>query len=985
MRGIFGGWRVKFAFGICEFLTLNDEFEHFIDYVYLYRRRRYSLETIRNLVTHEAHEYYAKHGFPAGYFTSSSSSSSNPSSAGYPSGSGYGITMMRSPSPSRMKRQVSGSSDGSDGGGSGGSNPTSPINFMDEPVYDWEIAMSDDEEIEGENVGEEIGVDEEDDEEDVDDDEDEEDDEDYEEYDEDEEQDAEHRQQQQQESGAVEGEGERADDKENVEEVRRRRRSSLLRHLRKPSGGGESDDASSPDPEGPSSAEDDKNKSKAEGQVGEEDDVEMDVDIDLDIEDLDEALEDPNFNLELSSCASASGSPTSPQQMSSPSSPSSATSPSSGQANGVFTAFYVPPVQQVFAPQPMPAQDSSSSALGGALGGESLSPAGPTTAPPSSPSPDGSSSLLIDPSSASPSPPSTPPPPAVQQVQLPLQTIQIPMHIPSPTPPPIMDLPPPRLSSVPVWALRNMEMLGGSMGKGTPVNRERAAEWAGAWSIVTASSTMARSISADGSVSPAENVVGDNSKREADFRMEVDSAEGGGRREGEIKPVLRLSLPGDDLDVSLSVTSSSSNPAESGEIQPQGAAGSTDSNAASSSSKQSMLVDFEPQNQAAWDAFLASLGDPLTTAPSSSSSGVQQSAQQGMLGHDLRGAPPPYSSLHPPHSPPPPTPTPPSPASSTCSLSQESSGSPGSPGPSVTIHSPGTSANNGGMMNPMFGMMNVNMMFGVPGAQGSGGNGGYAHQGGGQMQQLIAQQQQGGSEVGVAGGASGQQCFPAMGLTMSMPPPSPAAAMGMTASMGGPSFNNAPPFNSMPSFNMGMGLGMNPATMNMNVPLNMGMGMPMPMSMQMPMSMPFAGLQLGLTLSLAPQQHSAHQQQQQQNQGQLQWLPGGSGVQGNGGVGAQVPGVDFDLAALGAPGNGIGIGPGGDGMNMFSLVNASTPANTPLNSPLSPPSSSIPSSMLGVLSSGSPSSVPKENEKGPGGMGSGGAGATPSTLSYALG
>jgi hypothetical protein len=274
------------------------------------------------------------------------------------------------------------------------------------------------------------------------------------------------------------------------------------------------------------------------------------------------------------------------------------------------------------------------------------------------------------------------------------------------------------------------------------------------------------------------------------------------------------------------------------------------------------------------------------------------------------------------------------------------------------------------MMNPMFGMMNVNMMFGVPGAQGGGSNGGYApHQAGQMQQQLMPQQQQQGVTEG-SGGPNGQQCFPAMGLTMSMPPPNPAA-MGMTAPMGGPSFNNAPSFNSMPSFNMGMGLGMNPATMNMNVPLNMGMGMPMPMSMQMPMS--FAGLQLGLTLSLAPQQHS----------GQQQWMAGGSGgVQGNGG---QVPGVDFDLASLGAPGNGMGIGPGGDGMNMFSLVNASTPANTPLNSPLSPTSSSIPSSMLGVLGSGSPSSAPKDNEKGPGGMGSGGAGATPSTLSYALG
>ncbi|KAJ2934097.1 hypothetical protein H1R20_g2968, partial [Candolleomyces eurysporus] len=950
------------------------------------RRRRYSLETIRNLVTNEAHEYYANHGFPAGYFTSSSSSSNPP----YPSGSssiGYGnagVTMLRSPSPSRIKRQVSGSSDGSDGGATG-SNPTSPVNFMDEPVYDWEIAMSDEEEVEGEaGFGPE---DEEEDEEDVDDDED--DDEDYEEY-EDEEGDVAEQQQQQDGSVTPEVDAEHAADKENAmqEEVsaeaeeeerrkrHRRRRSSLLK-LRKESGGGESEEGSSPDPEGPSSPGDDKTKSNADGEV---DDAVMDVDIDLDIEDLDEALVDPNFNLELSSCASASasGSPTSPQQMSSPSSPS-ATSPSSGQSNGVFTAFYVPPVQipvpQVFAPQPLPAQDSSSSALGGALGGTAGGEAA-TTTPGSSPSPDGTSSLLIDPGSA-PSPPATPPPPAVQQVQLPLQTIQIPMHIPSPTPPPIVDLPPPRLSSVPVWALRNMEMLGGSMGKGTPINRDRADEWARAWSSVKGPSTMARSLSADGSAAPAENATSDSSKREADFRMEVDSAEGGGRREGEMKPVLRLSLPGDDLDVSTA----SGNAAASNQIQPQGAAGPADSNPASSSCKQSMLVDtaFEPQNQAAWDAFLASLGDPLTTAPSaSSSSGIQQTAQQGMVVHDIRGAPPPYSSLHPPHSPPPPTPTPPSPASSTCSLSQESSGSPGSPGPSVTIHSPGTSANNGGMMNPMFGMMNVNMMFGVPGAQGGGGNGGYApHQGAQMQQQLMPQQQQQGVSEG--SGANGQQCFPAMGLTMSMPPPGPAAAMGMTASMGGPSFNNGPSFNSMPSFNMGMGLGMNPATMNMNVPLNMGMGMPMPMSMQMPMSMPFAGLQLGLTLSLAPQQHSA--QQQQQNQGQLQWSQGGSVVQGNGG---QVPGVDFDLASLGVPGNGMGIGPGGEGMNMFSLVNASTPANTPLNSPLSPSSSSIPSSMLGVLGSGSPS-APKDNEKGPGGMGGGGAGATPSTLSYALG
>ncbi|KAF6746912.1 hypothetical protein DFP72DRAFT_616887 [Ephemerocybe angulata] len=253
-------------------------------------RRRYSLETIRSLVTHEAHEYYAKNGFPTGFFTSAGTTTFGNAGAN----AGMSIRSMGGGGPSRLRaqslsRQVSGSSTSSEGEG-----PTSPINFMDEEVYDWEIAMSDDEDE---------GL--------VDEDDDDDDDEDWEEDDAKAGEDR-------AEEGSPDAET-KVEDEEERNLKRRRRRSSILMQLRKPSR--EADDTPSPGAESPAPED----QSKGEEKEDDVDAVDMDVDIDLDLEDLDEALEDPNFNLELS--ASTSASPTSPQ----PASPSPTSAGVAGQ------------------------------------------------------------------------------------------------------------------------------------------------------------------------------------------------------------------------------------------------------------------------------------------------------------------------------------------------------------------------------------------------------------------------------------------------------------------------------------------------------------------------------------------------------------------------------------------------------------------------------------------------------------------------------
>ncbi|KAF8871353.1 hypothetical protein BD779DRAFT_1478294, partial [Infundibulicybe gibba] len=61
--------------------------------------------------------------------------------------------------------------------------------------------------------------------------------------------------------------------------------------------------------------------------------------------------------------------------------------------------------------------------------------------------------------------------------------MQLQQHMPSPTlehphhPAPILPLPPPKLGSIPVYALRGLDLGMKVIGRGTPIDRARAAEW----------------------------------------------------------------------------------------------------------------------------------------------------------------------------------------------------------------------------------------------------------------------------------------------------------------------------------------------------------------------------------------------------------------------------------------------------------------------------------------------------------------------------
>ncbi|KAH6901277.1 hypothetical protein BKA70DRAFT_1310140 [Coprinopsis sp. MPI-PUGE-AT-0042] len=293
--------------------------------------------------------------------------------------------------------------------------------------------------------------------------------------------------------------------------------------------------------------------------------------------DLDEALSDPSFNLELSSptatspTALAFGEATAARERStSPLSPS----PSPG---GVFNAFYVPPAPRtvgVYLDAPGENVEQAAPVEQDMEGGYQETPAQSITPPPASP----------------------------LQVHL-----QMPMS-------PILEIPPPRLSTVPVWALRSMDMMvGGSMGRGTPVDKDRKMEW------VTVkprySTPMSPAISSAGGLFP---VTGDVKKEHGD-----------GGEERDRKPVLRLSMPGEDGNMSSGARG------DSGRAIPNSSSGTGEKVGGGD-------APFEP-NDADWAAFLADLAAGGAQSSSASSIPGPSSGSQGYSQQEYQGHPPPYT------------------------------------------------------------------------------------------------------------------------------------------------------------------------------------------------------------------------------------------------------------------------------------------------------------------------------------------------------
>ncbi|TFK24802.1 hypothetical protein FA15DRAFT_704239 [Coprinopsis marcescibilis] len=667
-------------------------------------RRRYSLETIRAIVAQEAHEYYERHGFPLGYYGGGGSSRAGPSRmplvyGGQPIASGsYSGGAGASSSRLGQLAMKGGSGEGESAGSTPSNSPTSPINFMDEPVYDWEINSSDEEEFSD----------------------DEDDDEDYEYMEDD--------------SGMVEGEEEA--EKSGVEG--NKENMDMVVGGDAPAVGDAVDKAV---PEGISSAAKGKGKAKEDsppkklpaharrrvtakssqrrraasapaasasglstslaiGPSGtilpaeEADGADVDIDMDavdsedvgddeefedeegqtssppgiptlaqetekdspkavdatspaIDSEeaeeaqrraDLDEALSDPSFNLELSSptspvlalAAERSASPDAPT------SPSAASSQPLVNPGGVFNAFYVPPPSPTRRPVVM-------GMYGGALDGE------PAVVPEENATPSSVLPMLTGYESQGAE---------VLQEQVaeygsPLSSIST-LAPPSPVSPlqvhlqmpmsPILELPPPRLSTVRVWALRNMDMMvGGSMGRGTPVDQDRRGAWARAFS----DARRGRSV---GSAHGLERNQGlRQGGGDGDILM-GDSSGGGPRpdrkggalgmkRESEEdrKPILRLTTPGEDVnDAPMPV------PGFNVTGGNQGGPMNSPSSASSSSAHSKMDEEsgFEP-NQADWDAFLASLAVPVSS--SSSSEGRQNLLNYQQHQHMHQGQPPPYT------------------------------------------------------------------------------------------------------------------------------------------------------------------------------------------------------------------------------------------------------------------------------------------------------------------------------------------------------
>ncbi|KAF8885521.1 hypothetical protein BD779DRAFT_678080 [Infundibulicybe gibba] len=171
---------------------------------------------------------------------------------------------------------------------------------------------------------------------------------------------------------------------------------------------------------------------------GEDDpDAEGDLEIDL------EALDDPTFNPGLTSP------PASPSELM-----------GVGGRGGEMSAFYVPPVTDA------PQEEVWNYASDESGYPEREPPASPLYHPQQQQQqlPPGEESLYRY----------TYPNPMQLQQHMPSPTLEHPHH-----PAPILPLPPPKLGSIPVYALRGLDLGMKVIGRGTPIDRARAAEWGG--------------------------------------------------------------------------------------------------------------------------------------------------------------------------------------------------------------------------------------------------------------------------------------------------------------------------------------------------------------------------------------------------------------------------------------------------------------------------------------------------------------------------